>query len=135
MKASELKLGNYCQDEDGSLLIVTDLAAKDNIVFYVFDRSKYPLKDGWKAEYIPITEKILINLGATKRGNMYLFAKQFIIISIMRVSAVNGFWSVTLLNSDGNNFPLNHIRFVHEVQNIYSEITKKQLNYGEVSTE
>jgi hypothetical protein len=62
MKVQELRIGNLFQDEDGNILKVVSLT-ENEIGYYVVDRSKFPLKDGWKAIPIKITEEWLIKVG------------------------------------------------------------------------
>ena len=62
MKVNELRIGNFAQDQNGNLLVVSELT-KENIIFSVVDRSKFPLKDGWKSEFIELTEEWLIKFG------------------------------------------------------------------------
>jgi hypothetical protein len=63
MKPEEFRLGNYAQDQETKAVLECvhlNSALKPNIGFKVVDRNKYPLKDGWQAEPIPLSEDVLI---------------------------------------------------------------------------
>ena len=112
MKATELRLGNYAQDQNGNLLKVVGLI--DNDVHYsVVDREKYPLPDGWQAEPILINDKWLLRLGFRCR-NLYT-----------ELRYENGPISFTLHPGKLNEFVCfahqcshGHIKYVHQLQNL-----------------
>lgn len=56
MNTKELRIGNLFQDQSGNILKVTCIR-EDGYDFYVVDRTKFPLPDGWKALPIILTEE------------------------------------------------------------------------------
>lgn len=66
MKESELRLGNLLQDGRSKAILIVCRIEIGIITTIVKDREKYPLADGWYNEPIPLTEKILFDLGGER---------------------------------------------------------------------
>lgn len=57
--SKELRIGNILQAyADGTFLRTIELS-EETQVFYVMDRSKHPLPDGWQAQAVPLTSELL----------------------------------------------------------------------------
>lgn len=124
-KKSELRLGNFFQDQQKNLLSVCDLSTEEvtTIAFKVVDRSRFPLPDGWKAEPIPISREWLMKLGFNVHLNRYWFEQDdefksnFAVIwdekaSLFKVPFI-GFWY--------------EIKTIHQLQNLFFALTGKEL--------
>ena len=70
MKANELRIGNYLQDQNGNILLVIHIST-ESIQTTVLDRIKYPLPNGWQMEPIPLTPEILEKCGFGKDDESY----------------------------------------------------------------
>lgn len=130
MKTSEFRIGNILRDRvTGSLLIVSDLSEAD-VIFYVVDRNKFPLPDGWQAEPIPLTPEVLVKCGFVKlkldngfyyekylnNKETFLFSDNILSYGILGVSQYE--WSAC-----------DHIESLHQLQNLYHALTGEELNY------
>jgi hypothetical protein len=117
MKANELRIGNYLQDNVTKTTVKVVELSKDCISTYVIDRSKYPLKDGWKLEPIPLTEEWLLRFGFEKRS----------IIKQNDSYYLNG--KVVWATENGFRYFQNRdiIKYVHQLQNIYFALTGEEL--------
>ena len=120
MRVEDLRIGNYMQDNrDGNLLMVLRLERKapdsshSSMGYHVVDRSKYPLKKGYLAEPIPLTEEWLIKFGFKRLG-----VDTFYLGSVKVHHRKRGF---VLARRYGI---INH---VHQLQNIYFALLQKEL--------
>jgi len=132
MKATELRIGNLCQSDDGILMRVNGL--EENVIsFYVIDRSKYPIKKKWQAQPIPLTaewlekaefEKVL-DFGRDEDDpkNQYWKGK-FIDLTInCELSTGEGYFDSIAVNG------AKPLKYVHELQNFHFAFTGKELEF------
>jgi hypothetical protein len=128
MKATELRIGNLAQDQNGNILEVVTLE-EEKVIFKVLDRSKYPLPNGWKAEPTPITEEILLkcegykqNYGIEINDNTQL---DFVITNdaVYPFITQNGEFSGQL----PSQVNLEKIQHLHQLQNLYFALTGDEL--------
>lgn len=120
MDAKSLRLKNYAQDQNGNILQVVGIK-EDNINYFVVDRSKYPLQDGWQAEPIPLTEQWLFDFGFEKKR--YTYKKGVLELESDSEQHPKGrtyFNSWELIEE----FPI----YVHQLQNLYFALTGEELN-------
>lgn len=102
MKAAELRIGNY-YDDNGVVQTVTA-----NTILEVWEAER-----AW-CKPIPLTEEWFKKLGGSFR-----FAKEFI------CDWQNGF--VTIEEYGEGEFALKHIKYVHQLQNLYFALTGEEL--------
>ncbi|WP_312306205.1 hypothetical protein [Chryseobacterium sp.] len=130
MKAKDLRIGNLLRDKVSKTeLEVTELTRGD-IVTYVIDRSKYPLKEGWAIEPIPLTEEWLLKFGL-KGGFKAIDRYEN---KILRID-FNSIQDLALWISEDEDttnemdtvFNLRNIKFVHQLQNLYFTLTGNEL--------
>jgi len=131
MKANELRIGNYLQDNVTKTTVKVVELSKDCISTYVIDRSKYPLKDGWKLEPIPLTEEWLLRFGFRKKAS---FSDHTIHIDMTNILCLDNdnneseFSAVSIYDVDeGVWIYLESIQYVHQLQNLYFVLSREEL--------
>ena len=120
MKANELRIGNLLRDKVSKTELEVIELSENNIITKVIDRSKFPLKDGWGIEYIPLTEEWLLKFGFDKKGNK---GKLNVILS-GNFGYKNGktyFNSWVILESQP--------KYVNQLQNLYFALTGEELTF------
>jgi hypothetical protein len=120
MKANELRIGNLLRDKVSKTELEVIELSENNIITKVIDRSKFPLKDGWGIEYIPLTEEWLLKFGFDKKGNK---GKLNVILS-GNFGYKNGktyFNSWVILESQP--------KYVNQLQNLYFALTSEELTF------
>jgi len=129
---NELRLGNLCWDiHSKELLEVTALSNEGPVGFTVVNRDKYPLQDGWQAEYIPLiplTLEWLEIFGFKKdRAGWHLTGTQF--------SLTEQFYPCwldrMLWPQDIPDFKRLSLKYVHQLQNLYFALTGEELTIKE----
>jgi len=141
MKASELRIGNYLQDNVTKTTIKVVELTNECITTYVIDRSKFPLKDGWKLEPIPLTEEWLVKFGFkvwdNKRTiytlerdideyNNTCFRFWFQLDKLIFDYIQNEIHPTESVFDDKNIIRLD-IQHVHQLQNLYFALTGEEL--------
>lgn len=127
MNSKGLRLGNLAQDQDGNLLKVIGLSTdpelenEDIISFYVVDRTKFPLKKGWKAEFIPLTAEILVKFGFEKEGKNHWGNGDLDLF-------FDGFEFCAMVGTE-YDISINY-KYVHELQNIYFYLVGGELVFS-----
>ncbi len=120
MNANELRIGNLLRDKVSKTELEVIELSENNIITKVIDRSKFPLKDGWGIEYIPLTEEWLLKFGFDKKGNK---GKLNVILS-GNFGYKNGktyFNSWVILESQP--------KYVNQLQNLYFALTGEELTF------
>lgn len=123
---NEFRLGNLCRDKKtGTLLRVCELNEEnDGVGFFVVDRDKYPLPDGWHAEPAPLNEEWLGRLGFESVDEQtFVHNSKTIILAKGEV----GFY---LSNLGGQPFSMNQ-QHLHQLQNLYFALTGEELTIKE----
>ena len=126
MKASELRIGNLVAKFDGTVLEVDSI---DRNGFFaslpkniVFDNVPILQKDIVNSMLpIPLTEEWLLKFGFEKTENFWINKEPLLRYAIS---------SLGLICSIGDNdmgFVYNSILYVHQLQNLYFELTGKEL--------
>lgn len=130
MRAIDLRIGNILRDKISKTeLKVIELTEK-NIGAYVIDRSKFPLKEGWEFEPIPLTEEILLKCGFVKNeehdeGGLIDFRYELNLLnkSISFTSNWNIedciYVNITQCGVD--------VFYLHQLQNLYFALTGEEL--------
>ena len=68
MNTNEFRKGNFVMDEvSGEWMSMTEIT--EDLVATVIDRSKFPLKDGWKMAPIPVTPEALRRVGVVQKAS------------------------------------------------------------------
>lgn len=118
MNKKEFRIGNLMQDIYSNIILKVDELTETHIVYYVIDRSKYPLQKGWQAGPIPLTKEILIKAGFEEYENIYELR-------------IGGCCFVFYIYSDAIEFYIEGIgvdvKYVHQLQNLYFALTGKEL--------
>lgn len=125
IKTSDVMLGNLMQDQDGNILQVSEIT-EQNIVYTVVDRTKFPLKEGWKAVPISLSEEILLKFGFRKHkmygSDVHFIYSLFIGGETMSITAIyNADFSILL---HGN---ARKIKYAHDLQNKIKAVTGADL--------
>jgi len=117
MEANELRIGNYLQDNVTKTTIKVVELTNECITTYVIDRSKFPLKDGWKLEPIPLTEEWLLKFGF-KTTTVLKMSDGFIL---------NG--NILFKGEDSFRYfgTTTKIKYIHQLQNLYFALTNEEL--------
>lgn len=104
MNVTEYRIGNVSQDQKGNILrcVTVALMPEPTVNWYVVDRSKFPLDEGWKAEPILITKDCLSRFGIEESA-----AGEF----IDEIYYYNG----------------TECKFIHRLQNLYFALHAKEL--------
>lgn len=141
IKASELRLGNLAQDQDGNLLQVIGLTfdpespiKEKSISFYVLDRSKFPLKNGWNAEYIPINQEWAVKFGFVLTAD-YGDQKHYEHPSLRNFSIVFDHEEIALHHIYSDSYVCvfyddERFRFIHQLQNFFFSIVGEELVFS-----
>ena len=126
MKKNELRIGNLLRDKVSKTeLKVIELTEKD-IVTYVIDRSKFPLKNGWGIEPMPLTEDLLLRFDFKKIENDGVY------YTLNGVNIDLDFETFLINNHSDmwDNYGVK-LNYVHELQNLYFALTKEELKINE----
>jgi hypothetical protein len=118
MKASELRIGNLLRDKVSKTELEVVELTENNITTKVIDRSKFPLKDGWGLEYIPLTEEWLLKFGFIENEEHGYFEFDRFIVAYNDL--IDSFY---LCDID----VFVKIETVHHLQNLYFAIRNKEL--------
>jgi hypothetical protein len=139
MIAKELRIGNLLQDDKSKVILKVIEVKENGALFYVTDRSKFPLLHEWKAEQIPLTEEWLIKFGFEFDGYNE-FTKGDLLFDNEYTD--KGEWNVILKGVDikpvesknkyvCNYYPKAEIKYVHQLQNLYFALTNEELTIKE----
>jgi hypothetical protein len=124
MKSSELRIGNYVlyADESRTCILKVEVIHKNEIeILNNITPSTVKIKD---IKGIPLTEETILNCGFTKVG----FFDNVYSLDYFRIN-LDKKTSEALLQYGDPSFYLNvEIKSVHELQNLYFALEKKELN-------
>lgn len=118
MKNKDLRVGNYLQRVDGSIVSVKRLIKDDDDILVNETHGLFTL--GYTALPIPLTEEILLNCGAKLHGIEYIIKASALPIKI-RISYGIAYCEF------GNVYLGDRIKFLHELQNLYHALTGQEL--------
>lgn len=127
IKAGDLRIGNLCMDKlTGEWLLVDEIRKNEKdehiVWFYVINRDKYPLPDGWQAEYITLTPGILKKFGFEYDDSENVFTFKDFIIDFSIHDGVISYNGERLFDENiTETFPL------HRIQNLYFALTNEEL--------
>jgi hypothetical protein len=113
MESKELRLGNLFIEENSNKIIEVIGLEKNRVVFSGM------FVDKWQAKPIPLIEEWLEKLGFTKELDGLYRKNKSELIEILFYA--NG-WQVTT-----QSVCLNHIKYVHQLQNLYFALTGAEL--------
>jgi hypothetical protein len=121
MKPQELRIGNLLMDSLSKAELKVIELTESAIVTSVIDRKLYPLPSGWKATQIPLTEDELVKFGFRKDLNdFYLDINTVLFVS----------YNDEFVHLKSNNLEtITSIKYVHQLQNLYFDLTGEELNY------
>jgi len=125
MKSTDFRIGNFAQDQNGNLLKVYSLT-EEHVYYFVVDRSKFPLPEGWKAEPIPITKDWLRKLGFSNKysENCYIVDfggnnEFFVFNSETPVAKANDVKPGEFYTTWTSKSCIRVIKNVHDLQNLF----------------
>ena len=116
LEPEEMMIGNIVQDNKGNLLEVMGFNEK-TITFYVIDRSKFPLEDGWFAVSIYLNEKWIdaFRIKKVPDSEYTLNTYDFLGFKLWYKDGIFLYYDRIIINSE------------HQLQNLYFSLSKKQL--------
>jgi hypothetical protein len=122
-----LRIGNLLRDNISKTELEVIELTNEDIKTYVIVRSKFPLKDGWGIEPIPLTEEWLLRLGFKKRVTIGHSVQYFI-----GINPVTQDWLFDIVWQDSQEFPFYRnghfkIQHIHQLQNLYFALTGGEL--------
>lgn len=115
LKANELRIGNYLNGKQGHVT-VTEIR-KNNIVKIQDNTSSFYV--GTCLQPIPLTDEMLINLGAFKFDNQFIFDR-----FRLKYRPDYKFYYVTCRET---NAYITKVEFVHEWQNVVFALNSQEL--------
>ncbi len=119
----EYRVGNFAKDEKSGVILKVVGTTEKGASFYVMDRDKYPLKDGWSARHLPLTMEVFRKAGFTYDNWHWTIGKN----PLTR----NHLLDITWIDGDEFSFFRNghhKIKYVHQLQNLYFLLSGKELN-------
>jgi hypothetical protein len=126
MKASELRLGNFLQSDTNIIKIVG--VVKKDIYYYHNKKNLYVLElNNLNFQPLELTEEWLLRMGFEKKENGLFTKKLEYIYNSIKYCEDYKIW---IYYNDDNDAACNSIadlNFVHELQNLYFALTKKEL--------
>lgn len=144
IKANELRLGNYFQDQLTGRILIVDSLSNDRIIF---DQQGGALPRGWQARPIPITKEWLQRFGFEMRMINGIVPEWYIMCTppnykrefalIFRFGMLRSTppgvcdenrWHAWMDSGDSHNF---NIQSIHQLQNVFFAITGKELKVKE----
>lgn len=133
MNATEFRLGNLTQDQQGTLLRVDELCYSSDresltVVYYVLDRSKLPLSDGWEAEPIQLTTHLLKRFGFEKTGEYVNTGREIYRIDGLYFDVLCDPSKTLLYLADPDTGRVvTNFHYAHRLQNLYFALTGEEL--------
>jgi hypothetical protein len=122
MKAQELRIGNLLKDIDGNIVEVITVYENGN---YVVHSSIHQFaiieKDDDLIIPIPITEEWLLRFGFVSNPYQDRYENKSIHVQCNKTRGVTELWI--------ENMP--HIKYVHQIQNLYFALTGEELIHDE----
>ena len=118
MKANELRIGNLLRDKISKTELKVIGLAEENISTYVIDRDKFPLKNGWRIEPIPLTEEWLLKFDFEITNNFQTKDRFQTHIQDGVIWFEYGYIVIEL-------------KYVHQLQNLYFALTGEELTITE----
>lgn len=122
IQSNELRIGNILQDTlTKEYLKVNEIHEDGGVGFFVINRDKFPLPEGWRDSPVPITPEILENLGFKRDGSYYNHRN----ISLPVCPTIHG-TEIMLVPNEKYAF---RIKYLHQLQNLYFALTGEELTF------
>lgn len=122
MEMNEFRLGNLVRDQQGNVMKVIEIT-KESTIFYLLDRTKFPLPKGWQACPIELSKNIFSNikgfqiLKENSAGLQYAFLENNVFNLDLQIT------HFTSGNMKGKFFRNGkEIKYLHKLQNLYFEL-------------
>jgi hypothetical protein len=125
MKANELRIGNYIGDKDD--IAIVESIDKDGCMVQFINDEKQGFRISEPIKPLPLTEEWLLKFGFEKKENGLFTKKLEYIYNSLKYCEDYKIW---IYYNDDNDAACNSIadlNFVHELQNLYFALTKKEL--------
>lgn len=138
LKASDLRIGNYLQDREGRLCIVTAVTKETDPLSN--EDFKAPTLKGPVTSLphspIPLTEEILVRLGFTVKENLWFECAYFSEqdaddTNIICINLSSGRCCLTTEYREHYVYAAKEIRCLHQLQNLYFALTGEELTLKE----
>jgi hypothetical protein len=120
MKSTELRIGNLLRDKVSKTELKVIELTENNIITKVIDRSKFPLKDGWGIEPIPLNEEWLLKFGFEEQVNDYYSKNEY------KISFNDDLTKFYFLFFEIGDW-YKELEHVHQLQNLYFALTNEEL--------
>ena len=127
MKTTDLRIGNFIQDQFGDIITIDGL---DDIDVYSSDCGDIPVH---AVQPIPLTEQWLLDLGFEKYTGRYgVYYKHYALegFRVWLPRDIYG-WGYTVGRKDfetGDTYWVkNEVRYVHQLQNLFFALTQEEL--------
>jgi hypothetical protein len=120
MKAQELRIGNVISPLGKGVTVVEGISTWDDLI----QSSNFAERSIDDFEPIPLTEEIFLNFGAKEAviSDDYLEIDNEVIGILFKIETKEvGFYA------DGDFRCIKHIKYVHQLQNLYFELTGEEL--------
>jgi hypothetical protein len=138
MNSRELRIGNLLRDNISKTELEVIELTNEDIKTYVIVRSKFPLKDGWEIEPIPLTEEWLLRFGFERSECGKICVKKYYLnrvpekeysIELMIFSDHISCWvsSLELESNYVEEIMTKPIHYLHQLQNLYFALTGEEL--------
>lgn len=132
MDVKELRIGNLVKDDECIIVVVEALSGDNALVNgygeneVLFSKKGYP-NVLFESEIYPIelTEELLLKCGFKKTDN------NWVILDLQFMSFGWEKFARLTLSIDGNIMYLVHIKYVHQLQNLYFALTGEELVFTE----
>ena len=125
MKTTELRLGNFIQDQFDDIITVDGL---DDVDVYSSDCGDIPVH---AVQPIPLTEQWLLDFGFKKNeyGDMSLFKEfEYLVIMCVKEEFYPSYEQPAEFAHESDRVVyFNHIKYVHQLQNLYFALFQEEL--------
>jgi hypothetical protein len=118
MKSNELRIGNYFLDDIGNDSQYEVITGK-----HIWDFDDDTIDDYYKP--LLLTEEWLLKFGFKKLSNEWLRLEVCKKWGSLYWEALSGF----RLTINSNEIQLSHIKYIHQLQNLYFALTGEELKY------
>jgi len=125
MKTNEWRLGNLLQINHNGVVEywkVSGLDDENGLKIKLFNSNTTPIYDGnYKHEPIPLTEELLLKCWFKKSSGQSF---EIILNDWTKLYYNCGYFEISI---NGHAFSLNHIKYLHQLQNLYFVLTQQEL--------
>jgi hypothetical protein len=125
MKANELRIGNYIGDKDD--IAIVESIDKDGCMVQFINDEKNGFRISQPIKPIPLTEEWLLRMGFEKKEDDLFIIKLTYNNNSIKYSKDYQTWVYYKDDNDAGCNAIADCQYVHELQNLYFALTKKEL--------